>query len=192
MNHVQYDLRKKLVLAAQDTFKIVQVLIMSHAPSLLMSYTVMRLEVLRPLQPVTNKQINAKLVKWLDLPRSKNSKQSLHHPIQGVVLKLKNWKGPNAKQQSQQSDCSHGPLFDSPCEELEAALSQRKSFVSAGFWLHGKVVKRVAFDYSKFKEVTPSKGRGAIYALLIPRRFFCLGFAHIRRRCFVETWAEQK
>ena len=49
--------QQKMVLVAQETFKIIQVLIMSHAPSLLMSYTVMRLEVLRPLQPVINQQI---------------------------------------------------------------------------------------------------------------------------------------
>ena len=35
-----------------------------------------------------------------------NSKQSLHHPIQGVVLKLKNWKGP-MQNNSHNKDCSH-------------------------------------------------------------------------------------
>lgn len=135
----------------------------------------------------SDKQTNhAKLVKWLDLPRSKNSKQSLHHPIQGVVLKLKNWKGPT-QNNSHNKDCSHGPLFDSPCEELEAALSSEKVSFRQGFGWHGKVVKRVAFDYSKFKEVTPvtpSKGRGAIDALLIPRRICVLDLHQAQVFCW--------
>ena len=107
MNHVQYDLRKRKNGACcpgniqdypstyHESCAIVTHVLHRHA-----SWSV------APSSASDKPTNHAKLVKWLDLPRSKNSKQSLHHPIQGVVLKLKNRQGP-MQNNSHNKDCSH-------------------------------------------------------------------------------------